>query len=121
MNRGEPGRAWWAIGTPGVYAWGGSEETAQAIAQALVAARLAACVQIAGPISSVYHWQGAIETSTEWQCMIKSRQHLYPQIEATIQALHPYQVPEILAFPVISGSPAYLSWLDEALTSHDES
>jgi periplasmic divalent cation tolerance protein len=88
------------------------QEDAERIARALVEGRLAACVQVLGPVTSIYRWQGAIETGREWLCLIKSRAGLYPQIEEAIRGIHPYQVPEILAVPVAAGSPSYLEWLD---------
>jgi periplasmic divalent cation tolerance protein len=88
-------------------------EDAERIAQALVGRRLAACVQIVGPIRSIYHWQGNVEAGQEWLCLVKSRQDLYPQIEAAIRGLHPYEVPEILALPVTAGSASYLAWLEQ--------
>jgi len=91
-------------------------EDAERIARALVEARLAACVQVLGPITSTYHWKGAIETSREWQCVAKSRQDLYPRLEETIRAAHPYEVPEILAVPITAASQSYLDWLDAELT-----
>ena len=83
------------------------------IGAALVEKRLAACVQIVGPIESVYRWQGKIETAAEWQCWIKTRRQLFEQIELAIRELHSYEVPEILAVPIAQGSAAYLSWLGE--------
>ena len=74
--------------------------------------RLAACVQIVGPITSIYRWQDKIETAQEWQCWIKSRRSHYDAIEALIRRLHTYQVPEILAIDVLAGSVDYLTWLD---------
>ena len=90
---------------------------AQAIANAVIEKRLAACVQIMGPITSTYWWQGEIETAEEWQCIIKSRQDLYPALEETILKAHPYEVPEILAVPVAAGHKDYLKWLDGELES----
>jgi periplasmic divalent cation tolerance protein len=87
-------------------------EDADRIAGALVEARLAACVQVVGPITSTYRWQGKIETAQEWQCWAKSRRDLYDQIQQAIRRLHPYEVPEILALPVLAGSVDYLAWLD---------
>lgn len=89
------------------------EEQAAEIAHALVSARLAACVQVSGPITSTYRWQGQIETSREWQCVAKTRRDLYQRVEAMIRRLHPYQEPEILALSVAAGSPTYLAWLDQ--------
>jgi periplasmic divalent cation tolerance protein len=91
-------------------------EDAESLARALVEARLAACVQVIGPIQSTYRWHDAIETAQEWQCWAKSRHDLYDQIEALIRRLHPYEVPEILAVPVLAGSKSYLAWLDGEVT-----
>lgn len=85
------------------------------IATALLAARLAACVQIVGPITSHYWWQGKMEQASEYQCLIKSRRDLFGAVEAAIVALHPYQTPEILATPVVAGGAGYLAWLDAEL------
>jgi periplasmic divalent cation tolerance protein len=91
----------------------GRREDAEAIARLLVEERLAACVQITGPITSIYRWQGKIETAGEWQCWAKSRGEFFDRIEKTIRRMHPYQVPEILAMPVLAGSIDYLKWMDE--------
>jgi periplasmic divalent cation tolerance protein len=88
-----------------------SADDARRIAAALVERRLAACVQIVGPIESVYRWEGKIETATEFQCWIKTRDELYGRAEQAIRELHTYDVPEILAIPVVQGSAAYLDWL----------
>ena len=88
-----------------------NREEAETIARALVEERLAACVQIVGPITSVYRWQRRIETSSEWQCLIKSRQTLWEPLLAAIRRLHSYQVPEILVLNVTAGNPDYLAWL----------
>ena len=89
------------------------KEDAESIARSLVERRLAACVQVAGPITSTYRWEGKIETSQEWQCWAKSRRQRYEEIEEAIRRLHPYKVPEILALPILAGSHSYLTWLDE--------
>ncbi len=86
---------------------------AQKIAAALVEQRLAACVQISGPITSTYRWQGAVESAQEWLCTIKTRRDLYDEVEQAIRQLHPYDQPEILATPIVAGSAGYLKWLDE--------
>jgi periplasmic divalent cation tolerance protein len=91
------------------------KEDAERIARALVEARLAACVQIVGPITSTYRWQGAIESAEEWQCLAKSRQDLFARIDEAIRGIHPYEVPEILALPIAAGSSAYLEWLETEL------
>jgi periplasmic divalent cation tolerance protein len=88
-------------------------EDARRIAGELVQQKLAACVQITGPIESTYRWKGAIENAEEWQCWIKSRRELFDQIEAAIRKIHPYEVPEILAMPILAGGADYLAWLNE--------
>ncbi len=90
----------------------GNREDAEAIARRLVERRLAACVQIVGPMTSIYRWQGAIETAQEWQLIAKSRRELLAAIERAIAELHPYDVPEVIAVPILAGSPGYLQWLD---------
>ena len=90
-------------------------EEAERIARSLVEARLAACVQIAGPITSVYRWKGRIETTGEWLCLIKSRREHYGAVERTIRSLHPYEIPEIVAVDLTAGSSDYLGWLQGEL------
>jgi periplasmic divalent cation tolerance protein len=87
------------------------EESANAIALALVEERLAACVSILPRVQSVYRWQGAVESATEIPLFIKSTATNYPALEAAIRDRHPYQVPEIIALPVEHGLPAYLDWI----------
>jgi periplasmic divalent cation tolerance protein len=89
-----------------------TETDARTIARAVVKQRLAGCTQVVGPITSVFWWQGQIEMAEEWLCVIKSRRDLYPALEQSILAVHPYDVPEILAIPVVAGSKGYLEWLD---------
>jgi len=93
-----------------------SRDEAVRIARTLVEQRLAACVQVVGPIESTYRWQGAVETSQEWLCAAKSRRELYDRIEQAIREVHSYQVPEILALPITAASADYLKWLDEEVT-----
>ena len=93
----------------------GSEEDAERISVALVERRLAACVQTVGPIASRYRWQGEVETAAEWQCLAKTEARRYPEVEAAIRELHPYDEPEILATPIVAGSAGYLAWVSESL------
>jgi len=92
------------------------EESANAIALALVEERLAACVNILPRVQSVYRWQGAVESATEIPLFIKSTATNYPALEAAIRDRHPYQVPEIIALPVERGLPAYLDWIASETT-----
>ncbi len=91
------------------------EADGEKIAAALVARRLAGCVQISGPISSIYHWRGKIEKAREFVCTAKTRRDLYPEIEQLVLDLHPYEAPEILATPILQASPSYLDWLKSEL------
>ena len=91
------------------------KDEAETLAGELVSRRLAGCVQIVGPIASVFHWQGKIEHSEEWLCQIKTRRDKYAELEAAIRELHPYDVPEILAVSVAAASDAYAQWLHEEL------
>jgi periplasmic divalent cation tolerance protein len=90
-----------------------SKTDAEQVARALVTKRLAACVQIVGPVTSVYWWEDEVETAEEWLCFIKSKQDHYPQLEVAIQQIHPYDTPEIIATPITLGSRDYLRWIDE--------
>ena len=89
-----------------------SAEQAATIADTLVRERLAACAQVMGPMDSVYRWQGRMESTTEWQCVLKTRDDLYEKVEARIMALHSYEVPAIIAVPVVHGSRSYLEWMN---------
>ena len=90
-----------------------SKEDAQRISRVIVELRLAACVQVLGPIVSTYWWQGKMETAEEWLCVIKTREERYAALEAAITEIHTYDIPEILATPIVSGNEAYLAWLRE--------
>jgi periplasmic divalent cation tolerance protein len=93
----------------------GSEEEAERISASLVDRRLAACVQVAGPISSRYRWRGKVEHEREWLCLVKTEASRYDELEAAIRELHSYDEPEIVATPIAAGSAGYLTWLSESL------
>lgn len=86
-------------------------ESARKLAGVLLTGRLAACVNIGAPVESMYHWRGAIETGSEIPVWIKTCEDLYPKVEAAIVSHHPHEIPEIIAFPVVHGLPAYLDWV----------
>lgn len=90
-------------------------EDAEKIAKALVEKRLAGCTQILGPVLSVYWWKDKIETTQEWLCFIKSKKELYEELEKAIKEIHPYEIPEIVAMPIVAGSKDYLKWLSDEL------
>ena len=85
--------------------------TASKLAQLLVEQRLAACVNVLAQCSSVYRWQGSIETATEVPVLIKTVASRYARVEAAIRANHPYELPEIISVPVVAGLGAYLGWV----------
>ncbi|UCV03665.1 divalent-cation tolerance protein CutA [Dechloromonas denitrificans] len=87
------------------------EETANAIALALVEAKLAACVNILPRVQSLYRWQGVVESATEIPLFIKTSAERYAALETAIRELHPHAIPEIIALPVSHGLPAYLNWV----------
>jgi len=89
-----------------------SQVEAEAIAQALLEAQLAACVN-ALPIQSMYYWQGKLEQQQEWQLLIKTRISLFAEVTAHIQAMHSYDIPEIIALPIVAGAIPYLNWMSE--------
>ena len=93
------------------------KEDAERIARSLVEMRLAGCVQIVGPVVSVYRWKGRIETAEEWLCLIKSSEDRYGAIEEAIRSRHPYETPEIISLPITAGSRDYLNWLRGELTT----
>jgi periplasmic divalent cation tolerance protein len=91
----------------------GSEEEAARIAGLLVERRLAACVQVVGPVVSRYRWQGAVEEEREWQCLAKTTRAAYGAVEAAIREAHSYDEPEIIATEIVAGSSGYLAWIEE--------
>jgi periplasmic divalent cation tolerance protein len=86
-------------------------EDALRVAQTLVEKRLAGCVQVIGPITSVYRWEDETQTEQEWLCVAKSSRDAYGALERALRSVHPYEVPEILAVPVAAGSADYVGWL----------
>jgi periplasmic divalent cation tolerance protein len=83
------------------------------LARELVQLRLAACANVLPPVASFYRWEGRLEEATERPVLIKSTAERYPALEAAIRERHPYAVPEIVAWPVERGLPAYLQWVED--------
>jgi periplasmic divalent cation tolerance protein len=94
-----------------VLSTAGSQEEAERIATTLVEERLAACVNLVAPLTSIYRWQGAIERATEVLLVIKTRRALAARLMARLGALHSYDVPEAIVLPIIAGARPYLDWL----------
>jgi periplasmic divalent cation tolerance protein len=92
-----------------------TKEDGLKIAQAILEKRLAACVQVVGPVASMYWWKENIETAKKWLCVIKSKKEMYRELAWMIQQNHPYDVPEILVTSIATGDPEYLRWLDSEI------
>jgi periplasmic divalent cation tolerance protein len=90
-----------------------SAEEAAKIAKVLVEERLAACANIVKDIRSVFRWEGKIEDDSEALMVLKTREALFEDLEKRVRELHSYSVPEVIALPIVKGSEAYLSWLQE--------
>ena len=87
--------------------------SAARLAQQIIEARAAACVNQLAPCLSTYRWKGDIETATEVPLLIRTTKAAYPRLEKLMREAHPYELPEIIAVPVNAGLPAYLSWVNE--------
>ncbi|MFI5088204.1 MAG: divalent-cation tolerance protein CutA [Terriglobales bacterium] len=98
-----------------VLSTAGSEEEARRIAQALVERRLAACVNIVGPINSVYRWKGAVESAPEHLLIIKTTATAFPRVRDAIRELHSYELPECVMLQIEAGSEDYLKWMGESV------
>jgi periplasmic divalent cation tolerance protein len=94
----------------------GTAEEAEKIAQDLVNQRLAACVNVVAGVRSFYQWEGALQDSQETLLLIKSTRELFPRLQAELTRLHSYEVPEIVALPVVDGAERYLAWIDAELS-----
>ncbi len=97
-----------------------TEKDGRRLAQALVEERLAACIQVFGPMQSTFRWQGRVETAAEYLCLIKTTTAAFDRLKDRVRALHPYDVPELIAVPITAGSEEYIAWLRSS-TGHTES
>jgi periplasmic divalent cation tolerance protein len=88
-------------------------ESAFNLARELVHLRLAACVNVLAPATSFYRWEGKAEQATETPVLIKTTQARYDELESAIRRLHPYELPEIIAWPIDRGLPEYLQWVEQ--------
>ncbi|HYN15478.1 MAG TPA: divalent-cation tolerance protein CutA [Terriglobales bacterium] len=98
-----------------VLSTAGSEEESRKIAHALVERRLAACVNVVGPIHSVYRWKGAVESAPEYLLIIKTTAEAFPRVRDAIRELHSYELPECILLPIEAGSEDYLKWIGESV------
>lgn len=81
------------------------------IAHILANKKLSACTQMIGPILSIYKWKEKLEQSKEWLCVVKTEQKHYKAVEKAIRSIHPYELPEVIATPIVCGSEEYLEWV----------
>lgn len=95
-------------------------DTADKLARALVEARAAACVNVLAACRSIYQWRGAVDTAEEIPLLIKTTAAHYARVETIVRALHPYDVPELIAVPITHGLPDYLDWLAKETDKHEE-
>lgn len=93
--------------------------TAEKLARALVEARAAACVNVLPAARSIYRWQGRVEEASEIPLAIKTTETAYPRVEAIVRALHPYELPELIALTIVNGLPDYLAWLAVETENHE--
>ena len=93
-----------------------SKDEAEKIIQHLLDEKLIACANIIGPVTSFFRWSGKVEKAEECLVLMKSRRDLFEKLAEAVKAIHSYEVPEILAVPVVEGSKAYLDWLESCLT-----
>lgn len=100
-----------------VFTTVGSMSNAEKISEILVEAKLAGCVQVVGPISSTYWWEGSVEVGEEWLLLIKTLKSMYLAVEEKIKQIHSYEVPEIIYTEISGGNKDYLSWLGQELQS----
>jgi len=90
-----------------------SYEEARKVADALVSQRKAACVNIVPRVNSLFRWKGKIEDAEESLLVVKTRAKLFPEVVTAVKGIHSYEVPEIIALPIVEGNPDYLKWLEE--------
>ncbi len=93
-----------------------NKQEAEKIAQHLINDKLIACVNIIGPVTSLFRWSENVEHSDEYLMLMKSRQDLFDRLTEVVKTMHSYEVPEILALPIVDGSRTYLDWLQTCLT-----
>ena len=91
----------------------GTKEEAERIGKTLVEEGLAACINVIFPLTSIFSWEGRIEQAEEALLLMKTKRTLYEKLETRLKQLHSYQTPEVIALPVVFGSPEYLKWVSE--------
>ncbi len=102
-----------------VFSTCASQEEAEKLARLLVEQGLAACVSIVPNVRSYYRWQGAVEETAEYLLVIKSAQRQFAALSAALERAHSYQVPEVLAMPVVAGAAPYLAWIEASIAGEE--
>jgi periplasmic divalent cation tolerance protein len=103
-----------------VYSTCESLDDANRIAEAVLGRRLAACVNILPGVQSIYHWKGKLERSEEFFLIIKSTRKCFEQLREVLSHVHTYEVPEVIAVPVVAGAESYLDWIDREMKTPEE-
>jgi periplasmic divalent cation tolerance protein len=103
-----------------IFVTAANEDESVKIAQTLVDERLAACVNIVGPVRSIYRWRGTLEDGREYMLVIKAPARYFSKLERRVRELHSYEVPEIVALPLAAGSTPYVAWLFESTTQAEQ-
>ena len=98
-----------------VFSTCGSMEEAERLARRLIEENLAACGNVISPVRSFYRWKGTIEDASEWLLSIKTSRELFDRVRLALESAHSYELPEVLALPVVEGSPNYLAWMEGEL------
>jgi periplasmic divalent cation tolerance protein len=99
-----------------VFITSGSEEEAKGLARVLVEEKLAACVNILPIVESLYWWKDKIESSKEWMLVVKTQGKMVNRVVKRVKEIHSYDVPEVIAFPIVQGNKDYLQWISDTLT-----
>jgi periplasmic divalent cation tolerance protein len=94
----------------------GSHEEASSIAEKVITEKLAACVNITSPVTSIYRWEGTLQKEVEWLIMIKTHQSKTTALQNLVKALHSYTIPEFITLPIIEGSESYLNWVRQNIS-----
>lgn len=98
-----------------IFVTASSRQEAEKIAQHLLEEKLVACVNIVGPVFSRFYWAEKIDCAEEYLMLMKTKADLFEAVATKVKALHSYEVPEVIALPVVAGSDGYLAWLDNVL------
>lgn len=98
-----------------VFSTCASADEAERLARRLVDERLAACVNVVSPVRSFYRWNGAVEDAAEFLLIVKSSRALFAPLRAVLESVHSYELPEVIAVPIVEGAPNYLAWMDREL------